>query len=127
MASLLPTEIASIVASAFKGKLVTGTLRRDVAAGVDAKGDPVPASAVTYTVEGIRDNFSAYYMSVNGINQTDVRILLIMNLIKPATTPLKDDQIYMYGEWYKVRRIVEVDPARASITMACFRMNVAPV
>ena len=123
MASLLPTEIASTVANALRGVLMAGTLRREVAVGVDSKGDPSPASSTSYTVEGLRENFSAFYASVNGIPHTDVKIMLVLGLIVPATVPIKNDQIYIRSEWYKVRRIVELDPASATIVLQCFKID----
>ena len=108
------------MANAFQGLLMTGTLRREVVAGVDTNGDPLPASSTTYAVQGIRDYFSSYYIAMQGIPHTDVRILLIMNLISPPTIPIKDDQIFMRDQWHKVRRVFEIDPASASITLQCF-------
>lgn len=102
---------------------MTGTLRREVATAVDQYGDPAPATAQTFQVEGIRDQFNESYALFYGIPQTDIRILLIMNLIRPATTPQKDDKIFMRGEWYQVRRVLELDPASASITLQCFRIE----
>lgn len=123
MASLLPTEIANIVANAFRGQLMTGQLRREVSVGVDDLGDPLPASSVTYSVQGIRDNFNAHFMSMQGIPHTDVRILLIVNLTSPPTMPKQDDEIFIRNEWHRVRRVVEIDPASASITLQCFRIT----
>lgn len=120
MASLIPTELANIVANAFQGQLMTGTLRRDNPTSVTGKGDPVAGTPSTYSVEGIRDTFSAYQASLLGIPHTDVRILLIMNLIKPATEPKKDDLIFIRDQWHKVRRVIEIDPASASISLQCF-------
>jgi hypothetical protein len=49
-----------------------------------------------------------------------VKILLIMNLIVPATVPQKDDLIQMRGEWHKVREVLTIDPASASIELQAF-------
>ena len=119
MASLLPTEIANIVANAFKNNLMTGTLKRPVASALDSVGDPV-VTFETYSVEGIRDNFNARFATLQGIPHTDVKILLIMNLIVPATTPQKDDLIFIRGEWHKVREVLTIDPASASIELQAF-------
>lgn len=120
MASLLPTELANQVATAFKGQLMTGTLRRETPTALDANGDPTATTVTTYSVEGIRDNFRKHFATVNSIPQTDVSILLIMNLIKPATEPLVDDLIFIRDQWHKVRRVLEIDPASASILLQCF-------
>lgn len=120
MASLLPDKIANIVAKEFQGKLMKGTLRRELASSVNEYGDPVPNRVSNHTFEGIRDNFTAHYALFYGIPQTDVRILIIMKSIKPATTPQKDDKIFIRNEWYQVRKVLELDPANASITLQCF-------
>lgn len=119
MASLLPTEIANIVANAFKGQLMTGVLKRPSASGLDAKGDPVVTFS-THSVEGIRDNFNARFATLQGIPHTDVKILLIMNLIVPAIVPQKDDLVFIRDEWHKVREVLTIDPASASIELQAF-------
>ena len=119
MASLLPTEIANIVASSFSGLLMDGTLKHTVESSLNASGDPV-VTYTTHAVHGIRDNFSAFFATLQGIPHTDVKILLIMNLTVPAHTPVKDDVIYIRDEWHKVRRVLTIDPASASIELQCF-------
>jgi len=123
MPSLLQNKMAEMIAKGFKGRLLTGTLRREGATTVNEFGDPVISSVDTFSVEGIRDNFAAHYAVLYGIPQSDVRILLIMNLIKPATTPKKDDKIYIRGAWHQVRKILELDPASATITLQCFEIE----
>jgi len=122
MTSLLPTEIANIVASAFNGKLMTGTLRREVSTTVDSDGDRVAGTPLTYQVQGIRESFSAYYATFNNIPNTDVKIMLIANLTVPFTMPLKDDKIYIRSQWHMVRKVLEIDPASASINLQCFEI-----
>ena len=121
MASLLPSAIASTVANAFRGKLLTGTLRRESVASVNSKGDPVAGSPSLYSVQGIIDNFSALFITLNNVPATDVRVLLIMNLTQPFTEPVQDDLIQFRDTWFKVRRVVERDPANASISLQCFK------
>lgn len=101
---------------------MTGILRREEANSLDANGDPIPGTVTNYSVQGIRDNFAAHYALLYGIPQTDVRIVLILGLIKPATMPQKDDKIFIRGEWYQVRRVLEVDPANASVTLQAFQV-----
>lgn len=102
---------------------MTGTLRRNNPTTLDANGDQIHVTATSYSVEGIRDGFNAFYAQVNGIPQTDVKILLIMKLIKPATEPRQDDMVLMRGQWYKVRRVLDIDPANASIVLQCFSID----
>jgi hypothetical protein len=98
-----------------------------VAASVNASGDPIPASTLTYAVQGIRENFNAAFAATAGIPTTDVRILLILGLIAPTTTPIKDDMIRMRDDkgvqkWHKVRAVLTVDPANAHIVLQCFEI-----
>lgn len=123
MASLLQQELAKQLAKAFRGKLLKGTLRRELATTVDEFGDPEVGQVQTYEIEGIRESFQASYALLYGIPQTDVKILLILGLIKPATTPRKDDKIYIRGQWHQVRKVLDLDPAQASITLQCFEIE----
>lgn len=123
MGSLIPTEVANIVANAFQGKLMSGIMKRPVITGTDSKGDPIITSFLTYSVQGIRENFDAYYSSFNQIPNTDVKIMLIMNLTVPLTQPLQDDYIQIRGAWHLVRKVLEIDPASASINLQAFETN----
>lgn len=71
-------------------------------------------------MQGIRDAFRFEFATANGIPTTDSRILLIMGLIVPATTPVADDLVFIDNGWYKVRKVVEIDPANAHIQLAAF-------
>lgn len=117
---LLDGEIKKAIAAGFKGKLLTGTLRRVAYGNLDSKGDPAVTSA-DYTFEGFRDNFTAFYAAQAGIPVTDARILIIAGSILVA--PKKDDKVLISGEWYQLRRVVEVDPAGATYTMAGFSIE----
>lgn len=123
MPSLVDSGLDKLIADGFRNQLVPGTLRRETAASVDDFGDAIAPAVATFTVEGIRDNFSAYYALANGVPETDVRILLIIGLIVPATIPVQDDKINIRGEWYQVRKVREIDPANASIVLQCFKIE----
>lgn len=121
MASPLESQIKKQVASAFKGKLLTGTLRRVSAAAVDSYGDPVPAAATTYAFDGVRESYSARYRAQAGIPAEDVQFLVLLGSVKPATAPLQGDQIKLSNtDWHQVREIPEVDPAGATAKLQCF-------
>lgn len=120
MASPLESQIAQAVAAGFKGKLLTGTIRRETVQSLDDNGDPVVTNT-DYSFEGIRDSFSAYFAATAGIPLTDARILIIAGLT--AVVPSKDDKIKIGGGWYQVRRVVEVDPATATYTLAAFAIG----
>jgi hypothetical protein len=128
MASFLDSTIRKEVAKGFKGQLLPGVLLREVPVSVNSSGDPVPsASPLIYSVQGIRENFRADFAATAGIPMTDVRILLILGLIKPTTTPVKDDKIRIRGEdgtqkWHQVRAVLTVDPANAHAVLQCFEI-----
>lgn len=121
MASLLESAIKKQVASAFKGRLLTGTLRRVAHSTVDQYGDPVAGTAETWTFDGIVDTFSAFYAAQAGIAATDARILIIAGSL--STTPSKDDQVKLRDSWYQLRRQVESDPAGATFIFSGFAIE----
>lgn len=119
MKSALDGLIARNIARGFKGKLRSGTLRREVpGSGVDSRGDPLPGTTVTFSFEGIRESYDAAYRERAGIPQTDVKILVIAGSIR--TTPKVGDQIFIQQQWHKVRSIADIDPATATYTLQCF-------
>lgn len=127
MASLLDSFIRKEIAKGFKNQLLPGVLWRLVPATVDSSGDPVTATTETYRVQGIRDSFNAAFAATAGIPTTDVRILLILGLITPVTTPVVDDMVRMRNDkgvqqWHKVRAVLTVDPANAHIVLQCFEI-----
>ena len=121
MASVLESSIRKQIAAAFKGRLLTGTLRRDTAASLDAKGDAVPGTPDTYTFEGIRESYTAAYRNQAGIPAEDVQILVLLGSVKPATTPDQGDQIKLSNTaWHQIRTIPEIDPAGATAKCQCY-------
>lgn len=128
MTSLLENAIKAQVASAFSGKLLSGTLRRVTGTAVDAFGDPTTTAVTTYTFEGTRDDRSAFFRASAGIPDTDVLILIIAGSFKASgvtTTvrPKTDDQIYIRNTWHQVRRIVEEDPASATFLIQTYEIE----
>lgn len=121
MASPLESSIRAQVAAAFRGRLLTGTLRRITRSAVDSRGDPVPEDAQTWTFDGIVDSFSAFFMAQAGIPATDSRILIIAGSL--ATSPRKDDQVKLREAWYQLRRLVEQDPASATYIFSGFQIK----
>lgn len=126
MTSLLESQLKAKLAAGFKGRLLQGTLRREVATALDDKGDPSSPTITTYAFEGIRESFSAYYKANSGIPETDVGILILQGSLNPATTITDADQgnfVFMstpWNKWYKIRRVLEIDPAGASARLQCF-------
>lgn len=126
MVSLLESRLKKSLASAFKGRLTRGTLRRVASTTVDAAGDLVPGAASSFTFEGIRESFDARYRAQAGIPENDVQILILLGSIKPATTPRQEDQIFLstpWSKWHKIRQVLSVDPAGASGSYQCYEIE----
>ena len=122
MSSLFETFVAQEIAKGFQGKLLSGTLRRYSATSVDDSGNPIYSNPVNYAVQGIREDFTTFFATFNGIPNTDIKIMLIVNLTTPFTIPLKDDLIYIRSQWHQVRKQLEMDPASATINLQCFEI-----
>jgi len=121
MVSLLESEIKKTVAAAFKGVLLTGTLRRVASTSVDSFGDPIPGTATTFPFEGIRESFNAAYARQAGIPVTDIKILVIAGSL--TTNPIKGDQILIRGQWHQVRALLGRDPADATHELQCYEIT----
>ena len=121
MPSPLESTIKAQVASAFRGRLISGTIQRDASSTVNTRGDPVTASTSEFTFEGTRDAYSSFYRAQAGVPDEDVQFLVLLGSVKPVTTPLKGDRIKLSNtSWYEVRRIPEIDPAGATAKCQCF-------
>ena len=124
MVSPLETQVKKQVASAFRGRLLTGTLRRVASSALDTRGDPVPGAAATFAFEGIRESYSARYREQAGIPVEDVQFLVLLGSVSPAPEPRRGDQIKLSNTpWHQVREIPEVDPAGASAKCQCFEIE----
>lgn len=117
MASILGASTKRTIARAFKGKLRKGTIRRATVASVSDLGDVVAGTPQTFTFEGFREDYSAFYRKQAGIPDTDCKIVMIAGLT--GTTPAKDDELLLAGQWFRVRR-VSGDPADAAYECQCF-------
>lgn len=119
MASLLETQVRKLVAQGFKGRLLTGTLRRETPSGVvNGLGDPTGPTVTTYTFDGIVDTFNAAFAATAGIPVTDVRILIIAGSL--SVEAKKDDKVKIRNEWFQLRQLIERDTALAAYTFAGF-------
>lgn len=122
MASPLDSLIKNEVAKGFKGRLKKGTIRKEtLGSGVDSFGDPSSSTFTTHSFEGIRDDFSAFYKSANGIPQTDVRILVLLG--STSVNPVQGDQVLIEGDWHKVVQERERDPAGATVALQCSKIK----
>ncbi len=129
MTSLLEGRLKAKLAKAFHGKLTVGVLRRSVAGAVDDRGNATTPTITTYTFNGIRETWSARYHAQSGIPTTDVSVLILQGSLKPVTVLSKetdmDQLVYLskpWFKWYKIRDVLEVDPAEASARLQCYEV-----
>ncbi|TGU44637.1 hypothetical protein EN788_22230 [Mesorhizobium sp. M2D.F.Ca.ET.145.01.1.1] len=116
MTSFLAGSLANAIAAGFNGKLLSGTLRKVTTTGRASNGDPVTSTA-DYAVQGLQDNYSAFFRANAGIPDDDLQILLIARLCGAA--PAIGDRININGGWFQVRK-VGFDPAGATFDCQCF-------
>ena len=120
MPSFLETQIRNEIYKGFKGRLLTGILRRATFSGVvDSLGDPTEKTYTTYNLEGFVDTYSAFYKAQAGIPESDVKLLIIAGSL--AIAPRKDDQVRFRGVWYQVRRL-GTDPGIATWELQSFQI-----
>lgn len=118
---MLEGQIRDAIAAGFAGRLLSGTLTRTTpGGGLDEYGDPVEPTTTQYPCQGFVENFTAYYRAQAGIPDTDVEILLIGGLID--VEPKKDDKVTFRGVTYQIRRILGIDPARASYQLQGYEL-----
>jgi hypothetical protein len=119
MPSFLSGSLRKQLAQGFRGHLLTGTLTRETATGLDSYGDPTTTSA-TYRVQGFHDAYDESYRVRAGIPETDSKIVLVLG--NGQIDPIKDDEITLSGyKTFKVRR-VKVDPAKATAECQVFEI-----
>lgn len=118
-------QIKKQIAAGFKNRLKKGSLRKlALGAGVDALGDPVSGTATLYSFDGIREDFTAMYRAATGIPDTDVKILIIAGSLPAGIEPLQDDYVAIENAWYKIRKVLSIDPANATYTLQAFEAKV---
>ena len=121
MVSFLEGSLAKAIARGFKGKLKVGTIRENQPSGLDDFGDEVPPDTIVeHTFTGIRENFDASWMARALIPETDVSILILLQSVNPLYQPKQDDLVFIEKMWHKIRRILKIDPAGASIQLQCY-------
>jgi hypothetical protein len=124
MASFLDSQLKGIVAQAFKGQLSDGTLRKETYTTRDpSTGDPSGSTVTTYPFNGIRDSFNAAFAAQAGIPTTDVRVLVLLGSLPEGILPSKDDKVFILGAWFQVRKVLEIDPANAAMTLQVFQVQ----
>ncbi|PWJ81484.1 hypothetical protein C7441_11015 [Pseudaminobacter salicylatoxidans] len=110
------------IAKGFKGKLRKGMIRRMVpGTGVDDFGDPVGMVPADFSFEGIRESFDASWAASAGIPSTDVGILVLLG--STAVEPKQGDTVQIEGMWHQVRRVLDIDPAGASMRLQAYEVS----
>lgn len=126
MVSLLEGALKKQIAAGFKGQLCKLKLRVAGVGSLDANNDPVEGTAKIYDCEGIRESIDAAWAASAGIEQTDVRILILLGSLKSgAPLPTKGHQVYVgkpFFKWHEVRRVLDTDPAGASTRLLSFEI-----
>jgi hypothetical protein len=116
-----PRKLQSLVARAFKGKLSQGVLRRAPASTLDAHGDPVFGTPQMFAFEGIREQISVFLAAEAGIPLTDAHIQIIAGSI--STVPTNDDKVHIRGEWFQLRKLIDVDASTVVYNFAAFSIT----
>jgi len=119
MPDLFGIDIAGLVATAFSGNVVTGTLTKIT------KGSRTPGSLAagtqpttsSHTVQGFLDNQTEERSGAGLVSREGQFIILFTNLIDPAALPEQGDEVTMEGVTYTVKEIVARDPAAATYTL----------
>jgi hypothetical protein len=119
MPGLLEGPLAKAIYNGFKGKLLTGVLRREtLGTTLNSYGDPTGATVTTYAIEGFTSRYSDFYRATAGIPETDIKVNIFAQS-SPGLTPTKDDLVQFQGIWYQLRS-VSVDPATALYSCQAF-------
>jgi len=119
---------------AFKGRLRTGVIVRNVAGALDGHGRPSGAVPIGAAVRCFVDDFSQFYKASAGINATDMRVNLFGASIE-GLQPRKDDRVRIdypaanglpaRSQWYQLRGAT-VDPANALWQCTAYEIQTGP-
>lgn len=116
MAGILDT-IAAEVFKGFKGKLLTGTLKRVSpveSGGLDRFGDPIDQSVTTWTCEGFVDLSAKGFKGQDRVPKGDATVYIFgRSLSGGSVRPELDDKVQFGGDWYQLRSEIRTDPATA--------------
>lgn len=125
--SLLEGDLATSIYNGFKGKLLTGVIRkRDIAdsGALDSRGDPELGVPVDHPMEGFSENYDDAFRARAGIPITDFKVNVFGKSL-PGVTLGKDDIGYFtrngVQEWFQLRRVTK-DPAGALWTCQAFEI-----
>lgn len=112
---LLDGDLAKSIFEAFKGRLLSGEVRREaapVSGGTDAHGDPVEHDLQTFEVEGYIDTYSRMLRAQAGIPDSAIKVC-IFSQSSPDYSPHKDDLVRLGSRWTRLIGPFSIDPAGA--------------
>lgn len=126
MAGLLTGKIAKAIFKGFKGKLLSGELRRESpSSSNDEYGDPMTVAPTYFSIEGFTDEFTELYKAKAGIPESDLKVN-IFSESSPGLEPRKDDKVSFTDQfgtrWYQLRK-VKIDPAGALWVCQAFKIE----
>lgn len=123
---ILDGQLAQAVYDGFKGRLLKGTLRREVigdSSGLDELGDAVAPEPVSWGAQGFTDEYSDFFKAQAGIPTTDLKVCIFAKSLPAGVRPQKDDKVSLtqagVTTWYQVRKVM-TDPATALWTCQSF-------
>jgi hypothetical protein len=122
---LLDGSLAEQIYAGFKGKLLTGIIRKrsqPESAALDSLGDPLELAPADTAIEGFTENYDDAFAARAGIPSTDIMVNIFAKSC-PGIVPGKDDIVRMtqagVATWYQLRR-AKVDPAGALFICQAF-------
>lgn len=127
---LLDGDLQRAIYEGFKGRLLTGTVRRYSApqsGALDDRGRPIDGSEYEeWAVEGFRDEYSRYTMEQAGIPATDYKVCILAGSA-PSWSPKLGDLVLLSpatgAYWSRLRGGkggIRTDPATALWELQAF-------
>lgn len=113
---LLDGDLAKSIYEGFKGRLLSGEVRRNgpsTSAGLDDHGDPLDLQPQTWDVEGFIDDYSRTVRAQAGIPNSDVKACIFAQSA-PDYNPKMDDLVRLGARWVRLSGgPIGIDPAGA--------------
>lgn len=113
---LLDGDLAQSIYDGFKGRLLSGEVRRSatpISGALDAHGDPTDLEQLRWDVEGFRDTFARSTRAQAGIPTSTVKVCVFAQSA-PDWRPQEDDQVRLGAQWFRLAGgPLDIDPAGA--------------
>ena len=116
---LLDGDLQSAIYEGFRGRLLSGALRRQVtgeSTALDSHGDPIDLAPELIPLEGFIDYYSAFARAQAGIPDTDLKVCILAGSA-PSLTPRLGNQVrfdFATGaRWFEIKGPCDTDPATA--------------